>query len=101
MRQQEERCAMAPALIWLIMFLCLLITVVKYTLGAILKFSVPDARIIKDYSYQPTVSVILPCYNEGNDFRNQLTTTQLLLQIETGDAGYRIQELQNFLNRNY
>jgi hypothetical protein len=35
------------------------------------------------------------------DFRNQLTTTQLLLQIETGDAGYRIQELQNFLNRNY
>jgi hypothetical protein len=35
------------------------------------------------------------------DFRNQLTTTQLLLQIETGDAGYRVQELRDFLERNY
>jgi cellulose synthase/poly-beta-1,6-N-acetylglucosamine synthase-like glycosyltransferase len=56
---------MAPALIWLILFLGLLITVVKYTLGAILKFSTSNARIAKDYSHQPTVSVILPCYNEG------------------------------------
>src|SRR5215472_3821776 len=56
---------MAPALIWLILFLALLITLVKYTLGAILKFSVSGAKITKDYSHQPTVSVILPCYNEG------------------------------------
>jgi cellulose synthase/poly-beta-1,6-N-acetylglucosamine synthase-like glycosyltransferase len=56
---------MALGLIWLIMFLCLLISIIKYTLGAILKWSVPGARIKKDYSYQPTVSVILPCYNEG------------------------------------
>jgi cellulose synthase/poly-beta-1,6-N-acetylglucosamine synthase-like glycosyltransferase len=56
---------MALGLIWLIMFLALLITIIKYTLGAILKWSVPGARIKKDYSYQPTVSVVLPCYNEG------------------------------------
>jgi cellulose synthase/poly-beta-1,6-N-acetylglucosamine synthase-like glycosyltransferase len=56
---------MALTLIWLILFLCLLITVVKYTLGAILKWSVPGAKVKKDYAYQPTVSVILPCYNEG------------------------------------
>jgi cellulose synthase/poly-beta-1,6-N-acetylglucosamine synthase-like glycosyltransferase len=52
-------------LIWLMLLLCLLITIVKYTLGAILKWSVPQAKIKKDFSYQPTVSVILPCYNEG------------------------------------
>lgn len=56
---------MSLQLIWLIMFLCLLITILKYTLGAILKWSVPGARIARDYSLQPTVSVILPCYNEG------------------------------------
>jgi len=35
------------------------------------------------------------------DFRNQLTTTQLLLGIETGDAGFRIQLLRDFLSKNY
>jgi hyaluronan synthase len=56
---------MALGLIWLIMFLCLMISIIKYTLGAILKWSVPGAKVTKDYSCQPTVSVILPCYNEG------------------------------------
>jgi hypothetical protein len=35
------------------------------------------------------------------DFRNQLTSTQLLLGIETGDATYRCDRLQGFLNRNF
>lgn len=56
---------MAPALIWLILTLCLLISVVKYTLAMILKWSVPGAKVEKDYAYQPTVSVLMPCYNEG------------------------------------
>jgi cellulose synthase/poly-beta-1,6-N-acetylglucosamine synthase-like glycosyltransferase len=56
---------MAPALIWLIVTLCLLISVVKYTLGLILKWSVRGTRVEKDFSYQPTVSVLMPCYNEG------------------------------------
>src|SRR5258708_24944403 len=61
----ERRSAMALALIWLILFLALLITIFKYTLGAILKWSVSGAKIRKDFGFQPTVSVILPCYNEG------------------------------------
>lgn len=35
------------------------------------------------------------------DFRNQLTSTQLMLQIETGDATYRLEHLQDFLRRNF
>ena len=62
---QRKRGVMALGLIWLLLFLCLLISIIKYTLGAILKWSVPRARVKKDYGYQPTVSVILPCYNEG------------------------------------
>lgn len=56
---------MAPALVWLILVLCLSISAIKYTLALILKWSVPGAKIQKDYSYLPTVSVLMPCYNEG------------------------------------
>jgi len=35
------------------------------------------------------------------DFRNQLTSTQLLLGIETGDATYRREHLQDFLSKNF
>jgi hypothetical protein len=35
------------------------------------------------------------------DFRNQLTSTQLLLGIEAGDATYRIERLQDFLSKNF
>ncbi len=35
------------------------------------------------------------------DFRNQLTSTQILLEIETGDATYRRDRLQAFLSRNF
>ncbi len=37
----------------------------------------------------------------GFDFRNQLTSTKLLLGIETGDATYRLNRLQTFLDRNF
>lgn len=56
---------MAPLLLWLIMVVCLLISVVKYLMGILLKISFPGAKIQKDYSYQPTVSVLMPCFNEG------------------------------------
>lgn len=45
--------------------LCLLISVVNYVMGIILKLSFPSTKIQKDYSYQPTVSVLMPCFNEG------------------------------------
>ena len=56
---------MAPILLWLILVLCLLISVVKYVMGIILKFSFPSTMARKDYTYEPTVSVLMPCYNEG------------------------------------
>jgi hyaluronan synthase len=56
---------MAPILLWLILVLCLLISVVKYLMGIILKFSFPSTKARKDYTYEPTVSVLMPCYNEG------------------------------------
>lgn len=35
------------------------------------------------------------------DFRNQLTSALLLLGIEVGDAGFRVDQLQAFLNDNF
>ncbi len=35
------------------------------------------------------------------DFRNQLSTAQLLLQIEIGDATFRLERLKEFLGRNF
>jgi hypothetical protein len=35
------------------------------------------------------------------DFHNQLTAAQLLLQIETGDARFRLDRLRQYLARNY
>jgi hypothetical protein len=40
-----EEILMPPPLVWLIMVLCLLISVIKYTLALILKFSVPGAKV--------------------------------------------------------
>jgi hyaluronan synthase len=56
---------MAPILLWLIMFLCLLISVLKYLMGLILRVSFPRVKIQKDYTWHPTVSVLMPCFNEG------------------------------------
>jgi hyaluronan synthase len=56
---------MAPVLAWLILFLCLAISILKYTLALILKWSVPSATVKKDYTYQPVVSVLMACFNEG------------------------------------
>lgn len=35
------------------------------------------------------------------DFHNQMTAAQLLLQIETGDAAFRIDQVRQYLARNY
>jgi len=37
----------------------------------------------------------------GLEFRNQLTSTQLVLGIETGDAAFRIGQLRDFLGKNF
>ncbi len=56
---------MAPLLVWLILVLCLVISIGKYLMGLILQLAHPATKIRKDYSYEPTVSVLMPCYNEG------------------------------------
>src|SRR5580698_8318755 len=56
---------MAPILMWLIMVLCLVISVTKYLMGIILRLAFRGAKIRKDYSCEPTVSVLMPCFNEG------------------------------------
>ena len=35
------------------------------------------------------------------DFRNQLTSAELLLAIEIGDASYRLDRLREFLETNF
>jgi hypothetical protein len=35
------------------------------------------------------------------DFRNQLTTARLLLEIEIGDARFRLDRLKDFLEQNF
>jgi len=42
-----------------------------------------------------------PDTSAGLDFTNQLTAAQLLLQIETGDANFRIAQLRDYLAKNY
>ena len=59
---------MAPILLWLVMVLCLLISVVKYVMGIMLKLSFPSTQIQKDYSYQPTVSVLMPCFTRARRY---------------------------------
>lgn len=45
--------------------------------------------------------VATPDTSNALDFRNQLTSAQLLLQIETGDASFRIEQLRGYLAKNY
>ena len=45
--------------------------------------------------------VVNPDTSAALDFHNQLTAAQLLLEIETGDATFRIHRLQEYLAKNY
>src|SRR5580698_5721276 len=64
-REQRGSAPMAPLLMWLIMVLCLVISVGKYLFGLILQIAHPSTKIRKNYELEPTVSVLMPCYNEG------------------------------------
>ncbi|HXN24859.1 MAG TPA: glycosyltransferase [Candidatus Dormibacteraeota bacterium] len=57
---------MAPFFIFIAAVLFLLAaSISRCFLAAILRWAIPSAGVKKDYSYQPTVSILLPCYNEG------------------------------------
>jgi hypothetical protein len=64
---------MAPVLVWLILILCLLISLVKYTFGA-------DSEVVGSGSYG----------QEG-----------LCLPTHGGDASFRFELLREFLKRNF
>jgi hyaluronan synthase len=39
---------------------------INYLIAGILTLHYPKGHITKDYSHKPTVSILLPCYNEGS-----------------------------------
>ena len=45
--------------------------------------------------------VVAPDTSAAFDFRNQLSAAQLLLQVESGDAAFRIDRLRGYLAKNY
>jgi hypothetical protein len=45
--------------------------------------------------------VVNPDTAAAFDFHNQLTAAQLLLEIETGDARFRIERVREYLTKNY
>jgi len=46
-------------------------------------------------------TVLNPDTSAAFDFHNQLAAAQLLLQIESGDAGFRLDQLRKYLDKNY
>jgi hyaluronan synthase len=46
--------------------IALLVGIVRYLIGGVIRITNPNLGVKKDYSYQPTVSILLPCYNEGS-----------------------------------
>jgi hypothetical protein len=45
--------------------------------------------------------VVNPDTSAALDFHNQLVASQLLLQIETGDAAFRIEQMREYLTKNF
>jgi hyaluronan synthase len=57
---------MDPLSLFMMAALGLLVsTFFRCFIASVWQFAVPRARVKKDYTYQPTVSILLPCYNEG------------------------------------
>jgi len=68
--------------------------------------SVQDSRLTALHEEQKQIESNLQLLGTGEttaalDFRNQLTTAQLLLEIEIGDASFRLDRLKEFLGTNF
>jgi cellulose synthase/poly-beta-1,6-N-acetylglucosamine synthase-like glycosyltransferase len=49
-----------------ILFLLVKLTgTLRYVFGGILELTSPEAGVKRDYSLQPTLTIVIPCYNEG------------------------------------
>src|ERR1700682_3983896 len=57
---------MDPSFVFFLTVLVLVVSAVfRCLLASVWQWAVPSVRVKKDYTYQPTVSILLPCYNEG------------------------------------
>lgn len=68
--------------------------------------SVQDSRLTALQEQQKQIESNLQLLGAADttaaiDFHNQLTTARLLLQIEIGDASFRLDQLKEFLQRNF
>jgi hypothetical protein len=68
--------------------------------------TVQDARLTALQSQQKQIESNLQLLGQAEtsaalDFSNQLSTSRLLLQIEIGDASFRLDQLKEFLARNF
>jgi hyaluronan synthase len=53
----------------------LMLSVTKYSWSILLRMAHPDwAGVKQDFSLEPTVSILLPCYNEGPDVYDSIKT---------------------------
>ena len=62
-------------LIILILAVRVSLGVARYALAILLRFVRPDWALVKqDFTLEPTVSILLPCYNEGPDVYDSIRT---------------------------
>lgn len=55
----------ADSILLLMTFIALLVGVLRYLVGAIMRIAHPGIGCVKDYSYTPSLSILLPAFNEG------------------------------------
>lgn len=52
-------------LVFLMILILWLAGALNYIVAGIIKLHYPKGKLLKDYANQPTLSILLPCYNEG------------------------------------
>lgn len=75
-------------------------------LQVVSSISVQDSRLKALQQEQKQIESNLQLLREAEttaavDFRNQLSTAQLLLEVEAGDASFRLDQLKEFLAKNF
>jgi len=52
-------------MVWLMTVIALSVGICRYLVGAIMRIQFPNIGVVKDYSYAPDISILLPAFNEG------------------------------------
>lgn len=53
------------SIIWLMTVIALSVGIVRYLIGAIIRIQFPGIGVVKDWNYHPSLSILLPAFNEG------------------------------------